>query len=79
MKLSQFDLIRTPTGNGTKNQNKSEFKNQDFYRTGLSLDMEKRAEWVVDGRAAHLSLSGIKLIASLGSTYLYRDSLKGRP
>ena len=28
MKLSQFDLIRTPTGNGTKNQNKSEFKLQ---------------------------------------------------
>ena len=26
MKLSQFDLIRTPTGNGTKNQNKSEFQ-----------------------------------------------------
>ena len=28
MKLSQFDLIRTPTGNGTKNQNKSEYKLQ---------------------------------------------------
>ena len=26
MKLSQFDLIRTPTGNGTKNQNKSKLK-----------------------------------------------------
>ena len=49
MKLSQFDLIRTPTGNGTKNQNKSEFIGYSFYIKSVSRLQPRSSPFIFGG------------------------------
>lgn len=69
MKLSQFDLIRTPTGNGTKNQNKSEFIGYSFYIKSVSRLQPRSSPFIFGGGAVPASWPRLRECRLWSPTY----------